>query len=443
MSLAYGRAGGQVRNVPHALPPGPPLPLAAQTLAFWGSIDRFLRGCERRYGSTFTMRVFPWGETVVVADPEAIETVLTGSPQLWRAGESYDLLSPLIGERSIVVLDGPEHLHVRRQLLPPFHGETVLGYEQLIEHITAAEISRWPIGKPFALTERLRSITLEVLLRAVIGTEESQRLDELRVTLARAVLLRPLLLLMWVWQPLGKVGPWRAFNNCLKHARDLLLDEIQLRRADPDVADRTDVLSRLIVAGELDDSLLLDQLATIMLAGHDTSTTALSWAMERLVRHPEVLARAQHDERYLDAVVKETLRMRPVLPAVTRRTAAPVQIAGMTLPAGVTVMPAIRLVQLSPRHYSDPDVFRPERFLEGEGQGYSWIAYGGGTHRCIGATFANFQMRIVLRTILARAELRADRAAEESVSNQHITLVPGRGSRVIMTARKQARALAA
>jgi len=418
-----------------ALPPGPPMPLAAQTLAFWGNIDRFLRTCEGRYGPMFTMRVFPWGPTVVVSDPEAIEAVLTGSPQTWRAGESYDLLAPLIGERSIVVLDGPEHLHVRRQLLPPFHGESVRSYEQLIENVTAAEITRWPLDEPFELTERMRAITLEVLLRAVIGAEDSARLDELRRTLGRAVLLRPLVLLMWVWQPLAKVGPWRAFNECLAHARRLLQTEIALRRADPAVAQRTDVLSRLIAADELDDSLLLDQLATILLAGHDTSTTALSWAVERLVRHPQALARAQQDEPYLDAVVKETLRLRPVLPAVTRRTAVPVELTGTELPAGITVMPAIRLVQRSERHYSDPDEFRPERFLEGEGQGYSWIAYGGGTHRCIGATFANFQMRIVLRTILSSAELRADRDAPEPIANQHITLVPGRGGRVVMTSR--------
>jgi len=157
--------------------------------------------------------------------------------------------------------------------------------------------------------------------------------------------------------------------------------------------------------------------------------------VERLVRHPHALARAQHEESYLDAVVKETLRLRPVLPAITRRTAAPVTLGGSELPAGVTVMPAIRLVQRSERHYSDPDAFRPERFLEGERQGYSWIAYGGGIHRCIGATFANFQMRIVLRTILSSAELRADRDADEPINNHHITLLPGRGARVVVTSR--------
>jgi cytochrome P450 len=408
------------------------MPMPLQTLAFWGSIDRFLRACERRYGPIFTMRVFPWGETVVVCDPDAIETIFTGDPRVWKAGESYDLLKPLIGEHSLVVLDGAEHLQVRRQLLPPFHGDTVRGYEQLIESITTEALAQWPVGEPIELTERMRAITLEVMLRAVIGTEESPRLAELRRTLAAAVLLRPLVLLMWVWHPLAKVGPWRAFNNRLRHARDLLAQEIRLRRADPSLAQRTDVLSKLIATGEMDDETLLDQLATLLLAGHDTSTTALCWSVERLVRHPQALERARRDERYLDAVVKEALRLRPVLPAVTRRTAAPVEIAGRALPAGVTVMPCIQLVQRSRRYYPEPDQFRPERFLEGQGHGYAWIPYGGGTHRCVGASFAAFQMRIVLRTILAQTELSADRPQDERIRNEHITLVPGRGGRVVI-----------
>jgi cytochrome P450 len=413
-------------------PAGPSLPLALQTLAFWGNIDRFVRWCERRYGPVFTIRVFPWGETVVVSDAEAIATIFTGDPETWRAGESYELLKPLIGEHSLVVLDGAEHLQVRRQMLPPFHGDAVRSYEELIESITAEEIGRWPMGRPIELNERMRAITLEVMLRAVIGTEEPAVLEELRTTLARAVDLKPLVLLMWVWKPLERVGPWRAFNARLRHARDLLRREIERRRADPDVDERTDVLSRLIVAGELNDQLLLDQLATLLLAGHDTSTTALSWTVERLVRHPQALARAREDEEYLAAVVKETLRMRPVLPAVTRRTTKPVEIAGKTLPAGTMVMPCIALVGRSERYFPDPEEFRPERFLEEESENYTWIPYGGGTHRCVGASFASFQMRVVLRTILNSVELLPDRARPEQITNEHITLLPGRGTRVVV-----------
>jgi len=415
------------------LPPGPASPLPMQTALFWPRVDPFLRACRRRYGPTFTMRVFPWGTVVVVSDPEAVKTVFTGDPSIWRAGESYDLLAPLIGERSVVLLDGAEHLHVRKRMLPPFHGEMVRRHEQLIETIAAAEVARWPVGRPITLIEGMRAITLEVMLRAVIGAERPELLDELRVALADAVQLEALVLLMWAWPPLKRIGPWRAFIRRLGHARSLLSREIQRRRADPAVGERSDVLSLLISAGELDDDELLDQLATLLLAGHDTSTTALAWALERLVRHPAALARARRDEVYLGAVVKESLRLRPVLPAVARRVAEPVRLAGITLPAGTTVMPCIRLLHLSPDLYPDPTSFRPERFLEGQGHGYAWIPFGGGTRRCIGASFACSQMRIVLRTVLDRAELSPERPTDEPIKNRHITLVPGRGGRVVKT----------
>jgi cytochrome P450 family 135 len=418
------------------LPAGPPLPAWLQTLAFWRDIDRFLRAGRRRYGSLFTVRVFPWGNVVVVCDAATIRTVFTGDSEVWHAGESYELLGPLIGARSLVLLDGAEHLKVRRQMLPPFHGEAVRRHEQVIAAIAAAEVERWPLGRAFALTERMRAITLEVMLQAVIGAEQPQRLAELRRALAAAVQLRPLMLLMWAWPPLARVDPWRAYNGRLEHAKALLREEIARRRADPALHERSDVLSTLIAAGELDDGMLLDQLTTLLLAGHDTSTTALQWALERLVRHPAAIARARADERYLDAVVKETLRLRPVLPAVTRRATQPVALAGYSLPAGTTVMPGVRLAHLCPQHYSDPEVFRPERFLEGEGGGYTWIPYGGGTHRCIGAAFASFQMRVVLREILARAELRPDRPRGEAIRNEHVSLVPARGARVVMVARR-------
>jgi cytochrome P450 family 135 len=415
----------------YALPDGPALPLWIQTLAFWKNVDRFLRAGGRRYGSLFTIRVFPWGTVVVVSEAEAIREVFTGDPEIWRAGESYALLAPLIGERSLVLLDGAEHLQVRRRMLPPFHGEAVRRHEQVIESIATAEVASWPYGEPFELTERMRAITLEVMLQTVIGTAEPQRLEVLRTTLAHAVQLQPLLLMMWACPPLKRLGPWRAYGACLQRAKGLLREEIALRRADPKLAERSDVLSSLIRADELDEESLLDQLTTLLMAGHDTSTTALVWAIERLVRHPRALARAREDDAYLDAVVKETLRLRPVLPAVTRRASRPVELAGHHLPAGVTVMPCIRLAHLSPEHYSDPEAFRPERFLEGEGGGYTWIPFGGGPQRCIGASFAMVQMRIVLRTVLTEAELLPDRARSEAIRNQHVTLEPSRGGRVV------------
>lgn len=418
------------------LPPGPSIRPALQTLMFWRRLDAFLRACARRHGPTFTLRVFPWGPTVVVSDPASLRAVLTGSPEVWRAGESYELLAPLIGERSVVVLDGEEHLRVRRRLLAPFHGDLVARHRQSIEEITIAEVERWPLETPIEMIERMRAITLEVMLRTVIGAEEPQRLQELRSALSQAVRLKPAMLLMWVWEPLAQIGPWRAYNRRLERARSLLAAEIARRRTDPTLRQRTDVLSALVLEDELEDGELLDQLATLLLAGHDTSATALAWTLERLLRHPAALARARDEEIYLDAVVKESLRLRPVLPAITRRAVQPVAIAGYELPAGTTVMPCVRLAHLAGELFPDPHAFRPERFLDGQAQGYTWIPFGGGTRRCIGAAFAAFQMRTVLRTILEHAELRADRPEAEPIANEHITLVPGRGCRAIRSARR-------
>jgi cytochrome P450 len=419
-----------------ALPPGPSLGPSLQTLLFWRRLDPFLRACARKHGPTFTLHIFPWGTTVVLSDPDSLRAVLTGSPEVWRAGESYELLAPLIGERSVVVLDGEEHLRVRKKLLAPFHGDMVARYQQLIETIALEEVERWPLNTPISLLERMGAITLEVMLRTVIGAEDPRRLRELRSSLAEAVRLKPLVLLMWVYEPLARIGPWRAYNRRLQRARALLRDEIARRRADPTVGERTDVLSALVLENELDDGELLDQLATLLLAGHDTSATALAWTLELLLRHPAALARARSDDLYLDAVVKESLRLRPVLPAITRRAVERVEIGGYELPAGTTVMPCIRLAHLAGERFPDPGSFRPERFLEGPVESYTWIPFGGGTRRCIGAAFAAFQMRTVLRTILQNAELQADRPAAERVANEHITLVPGRGCRAIKLARR-------
>ncbi len=413
------------------LPPGPALPAALQSYLMLRHIDRFGRTCRRRYGGTFTVRAFPWGTTVVTTEPEAIKTIFTGDPEVWRAGEGYELLRPLLGDHSVVVLDGEDHLRERRRLLPSFHGQAVRRHEQAIAELTREQVSRWPMGRPFALMDRMQALTLSVLLRVVMGIEQPARLHELGTAVQHGVELRPLALLMWVWPPLQRVGLWRRFRERLEHARTLMREEVEYARSDPQLAQRGDVLAMLVSEGELDDDQVLDQVGTLLLAGHDTTTTALAWTLERLVRHPAALARARTDDRYLDAVVKETLRLRPVLPAVVRRLSRAAELAGYDLPARTTVMASARLVHMSPALFPDPLRFRPERFLEGQGSTYSWIPFGGGTRRCLGATFASFHMRVVLRTVLLHAELRAERVASEALRSDHITLMPSRGARVI------------
>jgi cytochrome P450 len=431
--LRSRRARTQVRA---ALPPGPRLPLLAQSVLTWQLTVPYLRWARRRYGPVFTIRSLPWGTAVVVNDAELVKRIFTGDPAVFHAGEGNSLLAPVLGERSVLVIDEDEHLQARKRLLPPFHGEAVRRYGETIERIVAAEVDGWPLGEPFPLHARMRTITLEVILEAVIGVSDPARTRALREVLPRTVEIDPTIMLMWVIPGLGHVGHWRRHRRRVEEANRLLLEEIAARREDPRLAEREDVLSALVRAGEIDDGELRDQIMTLLLAGHETTTTGLAWALERLLRHPAALARAREGEDgYLDAVVKETLRVRPVIPAVLRQLKAPVQLGGWWLPAGVTLIPAVTLMHEDPEIFPEPKRFRPERFLgEEQGSTYTWIPFGGGRRRCLGAAFASFEMRVALRTILERSTLRAADPRDEKVRNHHITLVPARGARVVREA---------
>jgi cytochrome P450 family 135 len=428
------------------LPPGPRLPRTLQT-ALWGLQPiGFMERCRRRYGDMFTIRTLGLGDIVVVADPDTIGEVFRADRDVFRAGEANAALGPVVGEHSLLLLDGERHLRERRMMLPPFHGEAVRAYGERIEQLAETEIARWPVGVPFALRERLRAITLEVILHAVIGVRDHARLARLRQLLPQ--LLDFSVLDMWaVWlypklleTPIGRRHRSRRIRPEVDR---LLFAEIAEHRAAPD--GRDDVLAMLVAArddhGEaLSDLALRDQLITLLLAGHETTTTALAWCFERLVRHPRALARLQREldagegEAYLDAVINETLRVRPVIDSVWRTLAAPAELGGYRLPAGVRVMPSIVLVQRSPS-YGDVDEFRPERFLGTAPPAYSLIPFGGGPRRCIGASFAVMEMKTILRTILTAFDVRTPDRKPEAVRLHHITLVPARGARVILTPR--------
>jgi cytochrome P450 len=428
-----------------SLPPGPRLPVAVQTCLFWGYRDHYLRACHRRYGDAFTVRAFPGGTMVFLADPQDVKIVFTGDTKVFHAGEGNEVLEPVMGARSVLLLDDEDHIAQRRRMLPAFHGDSVSKYREVVESATHAEIDRWPLDKPFKLMPSMRRITLEVILRAVIGAEDPQRLAALRATLPRVADVGGTVMLLWVWPGLGRVGPWRRYRRDQARADDLLYQEIAEHRADPGLDHRTDVLSLLMHQEQadpasLDDRNLRDQLVTLLLAGHETTTTALAWAFERLLRHPTVLSRlsdsiAAGEEEYLDAVVKEILRLRPVIHDIARVLTAPAEVAGYRLPAGTVVSPSIGLVQSADANFPDASVFRPERFLEGQPPPYSWIPFGGGTRRCLGAAFATFEMKTVLRTILTRTQLRAVGARSEGTMVRHITIVPGRGAKVRLVGR--------
>ena len=418
------------------LPDGPALPTPVQTFLAWHHTERLFSAARRRYGPIFTLRLAPWGRVVVVCERELVKSVFTGDAATLHAGEGNALLAPVLGERSVLVLDEQEHLRARKRLLAPFHGEVVRRYEDTVKRIVTEEIEHWPLGRPFALHPRMRAITLEVILKAVIGVSNPERLAALRAVLPRTAAVDPTIMAMWVIPSLGRTGPWRAYRRNLAAANRLLRAEISERRRDGRLDERQDVLSQLVHAGETDERELRDQIMTLLMAGHETSATGLAWTFERLLRHPHVHARARRgEEEYLDAVIHETLRVRPVIAAVLRQLKAPITLGEHTIPAGVTVMPAITLVHSDPGVYPEPERFRPERVLEGNaGDTYTWIPFGGGRRRCLGAAFANTEMRVALRTILQRTRLRADRPADEKVKNHHITLVPARGARAVREA---------
>ncbi len=435
------------------LPPGPRMPTSLQTLGWGARPLPFMERCRERYGDVFTLRIRNENTWVFLCDPEDIKRVFTGDPSVLRAGEANAVLKPVVGPRSVLLLDEPTHMAHRKLMLPPFHGERMARYDQLMVDLARENIVRWPIGEPFALLPRMQEITLEVIVRAVFGIAEAQRLERMRGVLRGMI--------DWVTNPrrlaaLALLGPARIernrrFRAAMDPVDEVVLEEIRRRRSEPDLAEREDILSMLVQAtyedgSAMDDRELRDELMTLLVAGHETTATSLSWALERLLRHPEKLARlraeiqAGEGEEYLDAVVKETLRLRPVLPAVVRKLAEPMEFGGHLVPAGVAVAPCIYLMHRREDIYPNPRAFRPERFLERPAGTYTWIPFGGGVRRCLGASFAQLEMKRVLQTVLSDVQLAPAEPRSERVVRRSITLNPEHGGRVVVRRRSSAAA---
>jgi cytochrome P450 len=399
-----------------------------------------LQRCRDRFGATFTVRALPAGTMVYVTDPEDVKTVFTGDPEVYRAGEANAVLRPVMGPQSVLVADQPAHLARRKRMLPAFHGASVERYVEIVRDATEASMRDWPLGRPFALLPRMQAVTLEVILRAVVGVTDEPDAAPLRATLRELATVSPTVMLMWLRPELRHVGPWRRYAKVKERADELLYDVIHRRRAAADLDRRLDVLSVLMRGADgeagMSDEELRDQLVTLLLAGHETTATGLAWAFERLLRSPRQLTRLRaelqdEDEEYLGAVVTETLRVRPVIFDVARVLHAPVRLGGYELPAGVTVVPSIGLVHSREDLYAGASEFLPERFLDRRPGTYEWLPFGGGIRRCLGAPFALVEMRTVLRTVVERVELAAADAAPERPRMHHITFVPERGCRVV------------
>ncbi len=404
-----------------------------------------LYACNDRYGDMFTLKIAYEGKWVMLADPEAVRQVFTGDPRVFHAGEGNQILAPVLGRNSILVLDEKPHMSQRKLLLPPFHGARMQGYERTMSEIAAAEIARWPTGEPYELRPRMQAMTLEIILRTVFGVGEEARLAPLREALRDFLDLttNPRMLF-----PLVLLGPKRirrfpAFRRRIDRVDELIYREISERRQVGDLEERDDILSMLVAARHEDDSPMSDEemrdeLLTLLVAGHETTATSLSWAVERLARHPEKLERlreeavAGEDDSYLTATIQETLRLRPVISIVIRRLTEPVEIGGYELPAGVSVTPSVYLVHRNPEIYPDPESFKPERFLDNPPGTYSWIPFGGGVRRCLGASFAQFEMAVVLRELVKRHGIRPADPKPERVFRRAITETPRHNAKVIL-----------
>ena len=405
------------------LPPGPSAPAALQTYEWVARPTTLMRRAQARYGEPFTLRL-AWSDAPMVftSDPAEIKRVYGAPPTTLHAGASSAFLEPFAGPRSILVLDGEEHMRERKLMLPPSHGEALARWRATMAAVAEHELAGWEPGRPLKTLERMQAVALEVILRVVFGGGDPELRDAIRRALQVPM---PMLLAMSLWQQRDR-GPYAAY---LRRVRTL--DTLLYQRIDRD-SDHGTLLGVLKETGASREQLR-DQLATALAAGHETTASSLGWALERLARHPQILARVREgDEAYLDAVVKEVLRIRPVLAITPRKVAEPYELDGWTLPPGVHVTPCIYLAHRRPEIWGDPTAFRPERFLGGGPQTpYSYIPFGGGIRRCVGASFATMEMKEVLRALARRFDLRPATRGGERVRRRSITMTPSRGGYVV------------
>jgi cytochrome P450 family 135 len=422
-----------------ALPPGPRAPALVNALRFTRRPLDVLAGWQRSHGDFITVKMTGFGTGVYVADPDAIRELFTGDQSDLRAGEANSFLEPVLGPHSVLVLDGPEHLRQRKLLLPPFQGSRVANFREVIRDVATREVARWTPGTTLVLRERMRSLTFEVICRAVFGVTDPGRVERMRAALGAVIDSSPLFMISRLARAdLGRLSPGHRFARRRRAADALIYDEIAQRRRQPDLEDRPDVLSLLLRARDEDgnpmtDAELRDELFTMLGAGHETTATGLAFAFELLLRNPPALERlraeldADAGNGYLDAVVKETLRLRPVIDAAERTLTVPRTVGGWHLPAGVKVYPGIALVHMREDLYPEPHRFRPERFLDDGAESYTWLPFGGGIRRCIGAALAQAEMAEVLRVAIPAVDLRPRNDTPDPVVLRGITIVPKHG----------------
>jgi cytochrome P450 len=430
------------------LPPGPPQAKLIQTIGWWSRAVPFMERCRARYGKRFTIRLLATPSWVMHSDPEHIKEIFTAPPDVLHPGEGARILAPVVGRNSLILLDRGEHLSQRKLMLPAFHGEKMERLSGLMTEVAEREASTWPKDTSIALHGRLQGLTMEIILRAVFGLDPGQRLDGLRDRLTTILDYSsgPQSVLPFMQRELGGRSPWARFLRLREESDSLIFELIEERRGED--GDRDDILSMLLAARHADgspmsDQELRDELMTLLVAGHETTASELAWAFERLARSPQVLDRlvaeidAGEEDAYLTATIQETLRRRPVLPnAAPRLVKQPVEIGGWAYQPGVCMIANSYLVQHDPDIYPEPYAFRPERFLEEPPGTYTWIPFGGGRRRCLGASFAMLEMKLVLRAVLSQSEVRLAGDGLELSRRRAITLSPRHGARTVLSDRQ-------
>ncbi len=439
---------------PAGLPPGPSYPSAIQSIGFWTRPFAFLRQCRERYGKRFTIRLPLSPPFVMLTDPAEVKEVFTAPPDVLRPGQGARVLEPIVGSNSVLLLDESAHMSQRKLLLPAFHGERMERLSGLMEEVTSEELAQLPRNAPVELHPRMQDLTLRIILRAVFGLDPGERFDTLRERLQAMLEFgdKPISLMPPPKDSVAariaeSVGPFARFVRMQAEVDALIFELIAERRAEG--VERDDVLAMLVEARHEDDSPMSeqeirDELMTLLIAGHETTASTLAWAFERLGHDPRVLSRLVEEidageDAYLTATIQETLRIRPVLPNVAPRLVAkPIEIGGWTYPAGCSLVLNSYLIHHDPDIYPDPDRFQPERFLDEQPSTYTWIPFGGGRRRCLGASFAMLEMKIVLRNALAAFELQPEAGRPEVARRRNITVRPSNGAQAILAERRQA-----
>jgi cytochrome P450 len=442
------------------VPDGPRFNALLQSIALMRFRHQWIPRLHRKYGDVFSIKILPEGRWMVFFNrPEHVREIFAGDPEIFHAGKGNAILGPVMGEHSLLLVDSSQHKRARKLVMPAFNGHALRSYESMIEGLAKTEVGSWDAGTPFRSLDRMNALTLEVILQVVFGVTDERRLAELRPLVNRTVNVSPAVFLGWGFPRLQKLGPWRrAFENQVALDKVIYAEIAERRKAD-DLETRTDVLSRLLLVRDEDavpnedavsdedrndtgltDEELRDQLVTLLLAGHETTATALAWTLHELASDPEQERKARDaaiggDNDYLEAVLKESMRLHPVIPMVVRHLMEPATIGGVDLPAGANVAASIILAHASETSHPEHAAFRPERFLDGQVAANTWIPFGGGVRRCIGAGFSLMEGVAVLREVLSTYDVSLPAGAREQAKVRNITSVPKHGARIVVRPR--------